>query len=383
MAWKDQNGNGGNGGPWDRRDSSRGSTLDVEELLRRGQKKLNKLLPGGKGGIFSIFLVVLVLWIVSGFYRVNADEQGVVLRFGEWVRTTEPGLHYHLPFPIEEALTPGVTRVNRINVGFREPVGFASDDSLRQVPEEALMLTGDENIVDINFTVFWIIKDAGQFLFNIRNQEITIKSLAESAMRDSIGRSRIEAILTGGRQAIESSTKGLLQKVLDTYEAGIEISQVQLQKVDPPEEVIDSFRDVQRAKADQERLQNQAEAYRNALIPKARGEAEKIIQEAEGYKREVVARSQGDAERFVSVYNSYKLAKDVTVKRIYLETLEEVLKNSNKIIIDESAGTGVVPYLPLPEIDKRRDKIEPDLSLDQELNNEDDSISSESESEKQ
>ena len=245
------------------------------------------------------------------------------------------------------------------------------------------MLTGDENIVDINFTVFWIIKDAGQFLFNIRNQEITIKSLAESAMRDSIGRSPIEAILTGGRQAIESSTKGLLQKVLDTYEAGIEISQVQLQKVDPPEEVIDSFRDVQRAKADQERLQNQAEAYRNALIPKARGEAEKIIQEAEGYKREVVARSQGDAERFVSVYNSYKLAKDVTVKRIYLETLEEVLKNSNKIIIDESAGTGVVPYLPLPEIDKRRDKIEPDLSLDQELNNEDDSISSESESEKQ
>ena len=153
--------------------------------------------------------------------------------------------------------------------------------------------------------------------------------------------------------------------------------------MDPPEEVIDSFRDVQRAKADQERLQNQAEAYRNALIPKARGEAEKIIQEAEGYKREVVARSQGDAERFVSVYNSYKLAKDVTVKRIYLETLEEVLKNSNKIIIDESAGTGVVPYLPLPEIDKRRDKIEPDLSLDQELNNEDDSISSESESEKQ
>ena len=241
MAWKDQNGNAGNGGPWDRRDSSRGSTLDVEELLRRGQKKLNKLLPGGKGGIFSIFLVVLVLWIVSGFYRVNADEQGVVLRFGEWVRTTEPGLHYHLPFPIEEALTPGVTRVNRINVGFREPVGFASDDSLRQVPEEALMLTGDENIVDINFTVFWIIKDAGQFLFNIRNQEITIKSLAESAMRDSIGRSPIEAILTGGRQAIESSTKGLLQKVLDTYEAGIEISQVQLQKVDPPEEVIDSF----------------------------------------------------------------------------------------------------------------------------------------------
>ena len=366
MAWNDQNSNGNNGGPWGKRESSGGRAPDIEEMLRRGQKKLNKLLPGGKGGIFSIFLVVIVLWIVSGFYRVNADEQGVVLRFGEWVRTTAPGLHYHLPYPIEEALTPGVTRVNRISIGFREPIGFSSDDSLRQVPEEALMLTGDENIVDINFTVFWLIKDAGKFLFNIRNQEITIKSLAESAMRDSIGRTPLEKVLTEGREIIESSTKTLLQSVLDSYEAGIEISQVQLQKVDPPEQVIDSFRDVQRAKADQEKIRNQAEAYRNDLIPKARGEAEKIIQEAEGYKREVVARSKGDAERFLSVYNSYKLAKDVTVKRIYLETLEEVLKNANKIIIDESAGTGVVPYLPLPEIQKRQGASEMDLSPDEE-----------------
>ena len=366
MPWNDQNSNGNNGGPWGKRESSGGRAPDIEEMLRRGQKKLNKLLPGGKGGIFSIFLVVIVLWIASGFYRVNADEQGVVLRFGEWVRTTAPGLHYHLPYPIEEALTPGVTRVNRISIGFREPIGFSSDDSLRQVPEEALMLTGDENIVDINFTVFWLIKDAGKFLFNIRNQEITIKSLAESAMRDSIGRTPLEKVLTEGREIIESSTKTLLQSVLDSYEAGIEISQVQLQKVDPPEQVIDSFRDVQRAKADQEKIRNQAEAYRNDLIPKARGEAEKIIQEAEGYKREVVARSKGDAERFLSVYNSYKLAKDVTVKRIYLETLEEVLKNANKIIIDESAGTGVVPYLPLPEIQKRQGASEMDLSPDEE-----------------
>ena len=366
MPWNDQNSNGNNGGPWGKRESSGGRAPDIEEMLRRGQKKLNKLLPGGKGGIFSIFLVVIVLWIASGFYRVNADEQGVVLRFGEWVRTTAPGLHYHLPYPIEEALTPGVTRVNRISIGFREPIGFSSDDSLRQVPEEALMLTGDENIVDINFTVFWLIKDAGKFLFNIRNQEITIKSLAESAMRDSIGRTPLEKVLTEGREVIESTTKTLLQSVLDGYEAGIEISQVQLQKVDPPEQVIDSFRDVQRAKADQEKIRNQAEAYRNDLIPKARGEAEKIIQEAEGYKREVVARSKGDAERFLSVYNSYKLAKDVTVKRIYLETLEEVLKNANKIIIDESAGTGVVPYLPLPEIQKRQGASEMDLSPDEE-----------------
>ena len=366
MPWNDQNSNGNNGGPWGKRESSGGRAPDIEEMLRRGQKKLNKLLPGGKGGIFSIFLVVIVLWIVSGFYRVNADEQGVVLRFGEWVRTTAPGLHYHLPYPIEEALTPGVTRVNRISIGFREPIGFSSDDSLRQVPEEALMLTGDENIVDINFTVFWLIKDAGKFLFNVRNQEITIKSLAESAMRDSIGRTPLEKVLTEGREIIESSTKTLLQSVLDSYEAGIEISQVQLQKVDPPEQVIDSFRDVQRAKADQEKIRNQAEAYRNDLIPKARGEAEKIIQEAEGYKREVVARSTGDAKRFLSVYNSYKLAKDVTVKRIYLETLEEVLKNANKIIIDESAGTGVVPYLPLPEIQKRQGASEMDLSSDEE-----------------
>ena len=379
MPWKDQNSNGGNGGPWGKRRSAGSNAPDIEEMLRRGQKKLNKLLPGGKGGIFSIFLVVIALWFVSGFYRVNADEQGVVLRFGEWVRTTLPGLHYHLPFPIEEALTPGVTRVNRISIGFREPRGFSSGDASRQVPEEALMLTGDENIVDINFTVFWLIKDAGKFLFNLRNQEMTIKSVAESAMRDSIGRSPLEQILTEGREVIEQSTKRLLQSVLDNYQAGIEISQVQLQKVDPPEQVIDSFRDVQRAKADQEKIRNQAEAYRNALIPRARGEGEKIIQEAEGYKREVVARSQGDAERFIAVYNSYKLAKDVTVQRIYLETLEEVLKNSNKIIIDKSAGTGVVPYLPLPEIEKRRITRGTELTLDEELTGQDESAIGEEE----
>ena len=263
-------------------------------------------------------------------------------------------MHYHLPFPIEKASKPKVTKVNRIEVGFRTSQSqFSQNQQTRQVPEEALMLTGDENIVDLNFTIFWIINDAKDFLFNVRNPEITIKSIGESVMREKIGQTPIDPILSEGKSIVEEDVKNRTQSVLDYYKSGILITQVQLQKADPPELVIESYRDVQRAKTDEQRLRNEAEAYRNDIIPKARGEAERKIQEAEAYKQEVVAKAQGEAQRFISVYDSYKESKDVTSQRIYLETLEKTLGKIDKIIVDKNAGSGIVPYLPLPELQKK------------------------------
>jgi len=349
-------GNRGNGGG----SSPRGrgpQPPDFEELLRRGQDRFRRVLPqGGFGGrrwVAIAVLVVIVLWVASGIYKVDPDEVGVVLRFGAYNRTTQPGLNYHLPSPIETVLTPSVTRVNRTGIGYRSAEGPATREAAtRQVPEEALMLTGDENIVDINFTVFWVIKDAKAYLFNIRAPEATVKSAAESAMREVIGETPIAQALAEGRGKIETDTHGLLQGILDDYGAGIEVTQLQLLKVDPPGPVIDAFRDVQRALADRERLRNEAEAYRNDVVPKARGAAAAVKQEAEAYRQEIIARSQGDADRFISVYHAFKAAQDVTLQRLYLETMEEVLKGSNKVIIDKSAqgGSGVLPFLPLPAL---------------------------------
>jgi len=215
------------------------------------------------------------------------------------------------------------------------------------------MLTGDENIVDLNFTVFWIINDAKDFLFNVRNPIATIKSIGESVMREKIGQTPIGPILSEGKSIVEEEVKNKVQSVLDYYKSGILITQVQLQKADPPELVIESYRDVQRAKTDEQRLRNEAEAYRNDIIPKARGDAERRVQEAEAYKQEVVAKAQGEAQRFISVYDSYKNSKDVTRERIYLETLEKTLGKIDKIIVDKNAGSGIVPYLPLPELKKK------------------------------
>jgi modulator of FtsH protease HflK len=329
---------------------------DFEEWLRRGQDRVRRILPGGFGtgaGIALVLIAIVVIWLASGFYRVLPDEVGIVLRFGAYNRTTQPGLNYHLPAPIETVLTPSVTRVNRTEIGYRSGETQTTREPVsRQVPEEALMLTGDENIVDVNFTVFWVIKDAKAYLFNIRDPELTVKSASESAMREVIGETPIAQALAEGRAKIEAETRQLLQTILDTYGAGIEITQLQLQRVDPPAEVIDAFRDVQAALADRARLRNEAEAYRNSIIPIARGNAVRIEQEAEAYRLATIAKAQGDAARFLSVYNAFKASQDVTAQRLYLETMEEVLKNSNKVIIDKSAqgGNGVLPYLPLPAL---------------------------------
>ena len=345
---------GGNG-------SGKGPTPpDIDAIIRDIQNKINKFLPGGSksGGkpIGLILIILLFIWLASGLYRVGPDEQGVVLRFGKFIKTTQPGLHYHIPVPIETVETPKVTKVNRIDIGFRSErdSGFSTGGGVADVPQESLMLTGDENIVNIDFSVFWVIKDAGKFLFEIQDPEGTVKAAAETAMREVIAKSDIQPILTEGRAKIEVETQEIIQSILDEYQSGIQVTQVQTQKADPPDQVIDAFRDVQAARADMERSKNEAEAYANDVIPRARGEAAKIMQAAEAYKQKVVAASEGEASRFLSIFNEYEKAKEVTQERMYLETMEKVLADIDKVIIEKNAGAGVVPYLPLPELGKKK-----------------------------
>jgi len=330
---------------------------NIDEVVEKIQKLISKLIPGGKSGggkpiIFGLILLIVV-WAFSGLYRVLPDEQGVVLRFGKFISTTQPGLNYHIPYPVETVLTPKVTKVNRIDIGFRSASDSGRTSGIDDVPEESLMLTGDENIVNVDFSVFWVIKDAGKFLFKIQSPVETVKAAGETAMREVIAKSNLQPILTAGRSRIEVEVQDIIQRLLDEYESGIQITQVQTQKADPPDQVIDAFRDVQAARADMVRSKNEAEAYANDVIPRARGDAAKILQEAEAYKKQVVAAAEGEASRFVAIYNEYAKAKQVTQERMYLETMEKVLADIDKVIIDRKAG-GVVPYLPLPELSKKK-----------------------------
>ena len=331
---------------------------NIDEVIRNIQEKIKRFLPSGSTGgnkplLFGL-IILAIIWALSGLYRVLPDEQGIVLRFGKFVSTTQPGLNYHFPYPIETVLTPKVTKVNRIDIGFRSgsDTGFSSA-GVADVPEESLMLTGDENIVNIDFSVFWVIKDAGKFLFKIQDPAATVKATAETAMREVIAKSKLQSILTEGRSQIEIETQEIAQSLLDEYESGIQITQVQTQKADPPDQVIDAFRDVQAARADMERAKNEAQAYQNDVIPRARGEAAKILQQAEAYKKQVVAKAEGEASRFLAIYKEYSNAKRVTKERMYLETMEKVLAAVDKVIIEKNASTGVVPYLALPEIKKK------------------------------
>ena len=350
MPWDNQN--GGNNNPWG--NSPRQQGPDIDAWLKEMQEKFGRMVPGGGGnGLVLVFLFLLIIWGLSGFYRVQADEQGVVLRFGKFHTQTSPGLNYHIPWPIESVLTPKVTIVNRVDVGMRGngDAFRGAPAAARDVPEESLMLTGDENIVDVDFSVFWVINNAADFLFNIQNPEGTVKAVAESTMREIVGQNDIQPILTEQRQNTEDMVRTLMQAILDSYGAGITITQVKMQKVDPPAAVIDAFRDVQAARADQERARNEAQAYANRVVPEAQGEAFRIRREAEAYREQAVAEAEGQASRFAAVYNEYRAAADVTRQRIFLETLEKVMQRSNKIIIDQSqGGSGVVPYLPLDQL---------------------------------
>lgn len=350
-------GNGGGSGGSPRPPKGGGGAPDFDEMMNdlrtrfgRGSGSGGGKAPlGGSTGFTFILAALLLFWGLSGFYRVGADEQGVVLRFGEFYAQTSPGLNYHLPYPIESVQTPKVTIVNRVDIGMR-----GTDDRRNvglDVPEESLMLTGDENIVDVDFSVFWVIDDAADFLFNIQNPTGTVKAVAESTMREIIGQNDIQPILTEQRQKNEEQVKALMQKTLDSYGAGIGITQVKMQKVDPPSAVIDAFRDVQAARADQERARNEANSYANRVVPEAQGEAVRIRRAAEAYREQTIAEADGEAGRFAAIYSEYQRARGVTRQRMFLETLERVLGNTEKFIIEDG---GVVPYLPLDQLRKQQ-----------------------------
>ena len=377
MPWSNQGGNGGNGGgpwkgggPWGQGPSSGGggggNQPDIEDILRRGQDRLKRAMPGQGPNKFLMFLIGLIAAGVVAFYgftvTVEPDELGIVTRFGQVHRQLSPGLNFRLPPPIEEVMLPKVTRLNRTEVGFRSGNDSRNSSSTDNAGE-SLILTGDEKLVDVDFVVLWQVKDATELLFNVRDGEAfledlpaqTVKDVAESAMREIVGKSDIRNILTADRAKIEADAMALIQKTLDSYKAGILVTQVQLLKVDPPGDVIDAYRDVQAAKSDQERLTNEAKAYAGKVEPEARGNAAQIIQAAEGYKSQVIAEAQGQANRFIKVYDEYKKAPDVTRRRIYLETMERVFGGMDKVIIDQGAngGSGVVPFLPLNDLNKR------------------------------
>lgn len=351
-------GPGGNGGS---------QPPDLDELIARVQSMFRGAMPAGGGprvpsafgggrGLAIIAALVGVVWLASGFYRVQPDEQGVVLRFGAYNRTAFPGLNYHVPWPVERVIRPAVTRINRVEVGYTTGASDARPVEIRglrtregagrDLPEESLMLTGDENIIDINFAVFWRIRNAGDFLFNTRHPEYTVKSAAESVMREVIGRTPIQPALTDARARIEADVLRGVQVILDQYHSGVEVTQVQLQKVDPPAAVIDSFRDVQRANTDADRKRNEADSYMNDIVPRARGDAARLVAEAEGARQVSIAEATGQAQRFLSVLRAYEAAKDVTIQRLYLETMQEILSITPSIIVDDRLQ-GIVPFLPL------------------------------------
>lgn len=380
MPWSNQGGGkgsgGGGGGPWGGGPWGSGSgggkePPDLDEILRRGQDRMRRVMRGGGGGggngaggigggvprtfIFLLGLLLLASVAFYGFfYRVNPDEQGIVLRFGKYERWEGPGLHWRWPYPIEEVRLPKVTQQRTIEVGAASSTIGARDSGL--------MLTGDGSVVDVRFVVFWRISpdksengETGveQFLFNIAQPETTVREVAESAMREVVGQSSLQPLLTGGRQQTQEEVQRLMQKTLDYYRAGIKIDQVQLKEVDPPEEVIGAFREVAAAAQEKETLIKQAQTYADQVTPRAHGDADRIIAAAEGYRDQTVAEATGQAARFLKVYDEYKKAPDVTRERLYLEMQERVLEGADKIIIDQKSGQGVVPYLPLEQLQKR------------------------------
>jgi len=347
---------GGGGGPFGSR-----RPPDMEDVIRRGQERLRNLIPGGFGsykGIVLIVLAALVIWLITGFFRVQPNQQAIQLVFGKpYGKPVEPGLHYNLPAPIGNVVVVNVQDQRRTVIGSRTGQTTTSySRGPRPTSTENLMLTGDENIVDIEFAVLWQIKDVFKYAFDVRNPEENVRAGAEAAMREIIGKSNLQFAQTEGRSRIEQDTKDLLQRMLDEYGLGVRISQIQLLRVDPPQEVIAAFRDVQAARADKEKSINEANTYRNQVLPRAKGEAESIIQRAEAYKAQIVARASGDAQRFSQVYEQYVKAKDITTERLYLDTMEEVLRNVNKVLVDKNASGsgGVLPYLPLPELNSKQ-----------------------------
>ncbi len=329
-----------------------GKPPSFEDFQEQFGKFKHFKLPGWK----LIIPLFVILWIASGFYIVEPDEVGVVKQFGKFNRITTAGPNYHLPYPIESVMRPKVTQIRRIEFGFRS-TGRARTQTFqqgvsREVPEEALMLTGDENIVSVQFIVQYMIKNAEEYLFNVYDPTKTIVHAGEAALREVIGKGKIDDALTTGKQEIQAQTRNLMQKILDSYQTGINIVAVQMQNVHPPEQVVDAFKDVASAREDKSRFINEAEAYQRDILPKARGEASRIVNAAQAYKETKVRKSEGDASRFLALLAEYNKAKDITRERLYLETMESILQNPEieKLLMSDDALKKSLPYLPLGQL---------------------------------
>ena len=363
MAWnKPGNGDSGNRDPWGSRRGGQQGPPDLDEIVRKIQARLNNLFGGGRGGsgrgggfggfragglgIGAILIIVLILWGLSGFYVVQQAERGVVLRFGKLHAVTDAGLRWHLPYPIETVKKVNVQKVFAIEIGYRSN---ERSTGTSRVPKEALMLTEDENIVDIEFAVQYQIKNAANYLFNVNDPEATIVQATESAIREIVGKSKLDFVITEGRDDVAIRTQALLQQILDRYKTGIAITTTKMQKAQPPEQVKAAFDDAVKAREDEQRLKNEAQAYANDILPRARGTAARLVQEGEAYKASVIARAGGDAERFLNISRQYQKAPDVTTERLYLETMEQVLSNTTKVFVDQKAGNNIL-YLPLDQI---------------------------------
>ncbi|MEF2144130.1 MAG: FtsH protease activity modulator HflK [Desulfovibrionaceae bacterium] len=335
-----------------------GGPPNLDDFTERLKRFKNFKLPGGK----ILVVAGVALWLLTGIFIVGPAERGVVKRFGAFQRETGPGLHYHMPFPFESVMTLNVDQVRRIEIGFRSAARERDFEQgqTRSVGNESLMLTGDENIVDVQFSVQYQVAEARSYLFNVDGPDLTVKAAAEAAMREIIGKNRIDSALTTDKQRIMNDTQELMQDILDMYKTGIIVVNLQMQNVHPPSEVIDAFKDVVSAREDRDRLKNEAEAYRRDLLPKAKGLAEAMLREAEGYQATQILDAEGDAGRFLAVAREYAKAKEVTRTRLYLETMQKILSNpeTEKLILSGDALRKSVPYLPLGQL-PRTPKGEP------------------------
>lgn len=362
MSWN-QPGPGGND-PWGQK-GGRGGPPDLDEIVRNIQKNLRGVFGGRRGGgsggggggsfpgtagISAILVVALVVWALTGFYVVEEGTRGVVLRFGAYKATTMPGLQWHIPWPVEQVNTVNIQQVNTVEIGYRT-TGQGQEQS---VPREALMLTRDENIVDINLAVQYDIKNPEDLIFHVADHpQIVVRGATESALREVVGTNNMDFVLTEGRATVVDKTKELLQQVLDRYRTGINIIAVEMQDAQPPKEVKPAFDDAVKAREDQVRLINEAEAYRNDIIPRARGQSARILQEAEGYKEAIIAQAEGEASRFEQILKEYRRAPDITRERMYIEKMEKVFTNASKLMIDQKEGNNVI-YLPLDQLMRQR-----------------------------
>ena len=366
MAWNEPG--GGNKDPWGQGGGNQGPP-DLDELIRKLQAKFGGLFGGGRkgggaatggggGGFLSIGLLLgigVLVWLASGIYIIDEGKRGVVLRFGEFHAITGPGPHWHVPYPVDSVEVVDVALRRFEEIGYRTTAGRSV-----VVPKEALMLTRDENIVNVQMAVQYQVSDPREFLFNVRDPRASLQQAAESALREVVGKSNMDFVLTEGRSDVVMQVRALMQMMLDDYQAGLLVSEVSMQDVQPPEEVQGAFSDAIRAREDEQRFKNEAEAYSNDIIPRARGQSARLLEEANAYKESQVARAEGEASRFTQLLTEYKRAPEVTRKRLYLETMEEVLRNSSKVLVDVKDGNSLM-YLPLDRMVKGAGEAAPRL----------------------